>query len=404
MSLKFFGERGGSASVFSLRRTLALASAFAITASTSEVFGQQVAMEVKDFTIYQPYVSPRALGMGNAFTAVADDYSAIFYNPAGLARLEEGEINLGLSATMDSKIQKLYSDIDSASKTGQTDDIRKVLEENYGNHYSARASLLNAFWARPRWGLAIIPVDLSVEMDIHQLAGASLNMIATQDTTIAYGRGWDVKWFDKDRMSLGITGKAIYRGYFNKTFLASDLVFDSKLLRPEDAAEGFTADLDFGALYTPHVGEKSLLRFFKPTLGFTVRNIVDYGFTTNFHLIDKNSKQPPPLGRRFDVGSMFELPDFWIFKTRMAADLRDIGHENWTFKKGSHLGFEFLWKVRSWWQGGWRVGLNQGYFTAGFTGKLGIFNLDLVTYAEEVGPSDQPKANRRYMAKTSLDW
>ena len=27
--------------------------------------------------------------MGNAYVAVADDYNALFYNPAGLARLEE---------------------------------------------------------------------------------------------------------------------------------------------------------------------------------------------------------------------------------------------------------------------------------------------------------------------------
>ena len=38
------------------------------------------------------YTSFRALGMGNAFTAVADDYSSLFYNPAGLARKPYNEI------------------------------------------------------------------------------------------------------------------------------------------------------------------------------------------------------------------------------------------------------------------------------------------------------------------------
>jgi hypothetical protein len=88
----------------------------------------------------------------------------------------------------------------------------------------------------------------------------------------------------------------------------------------------------------------------------------------------------------------------------LAADLRDMTDENWTFTKGTHLGAEFLWKIRSWWQGGWRVGLNQGYFTAGFTGTLGIFTLDLVTYADEVGTSDHPKAIRNYGFRASLDF
>ena len=86
------------------------------------------------------------------------------------------------------------------------------------------------------------------------------------------------------------------------------------------------------------------------------------------------------------------------------ADLHDMATENWTFKKGYHIGAEFDWKIRSWWQGAWRIGVNQGYFAAGVTGKLGIFNLDFATYAEETGPSNVPNANRRYVARASLDW
>lgn len=43
-------------------------------------------------------VFPRAQSMGNAFTAVADDSSAIFYNPAGLTQIKGTELALGFSA------------------------------------------------------------------------------------------------------------------------------------------------------------------------------------------------------------------------------------------------------------------------------------------------------------------
>jgi hypothetical protein len=359
--------------------------------------------QVIDFEIHQQYEGVRPMGMGNAFVGMADDYNALFYNPAGLARLEEGQFNMGINAMLDSKVVKLKNDLDAATKSGDPADVVSLINQNRGNYYGARAGL-GTIWARPKWAFAIIPVDLSVNMAIHALGGASLDLVAFQDTTIAFGRGWDVNWFDKDRMSLGMTGKAIYRGYYNRSFTAADLIFNSNLLRPEDATEGLTVDADFGGLWTPKVTSTSWMRFLRPSVGFAVRNIADYGFSTNMHLIDKNSGQAPKLGRRFDIGTAWELPDFWIFKTRALADMRDMGAQNFTVKKGTHLGAEFLWKIRSWWQGGWRVGVNQGYFTAGFTGALGIFNLDLATFAEEVGSSDNPTASRRYTMKASLEF
>jgi len=43
-------------------------------------------------------VGARAMGMGNGYTAVADDYSALFYNPAGLGQLKNSEIMGSLSS------------------------------------------------------------------------------------------------------------------------------------------------------------------------------------------------------------------------------------------------------------------------------------------------------------------
>lgn len=48
-------------------------------ANISEVFG----------------LSPKATGMGNAFTAIADDFSACYYNPAGLAQSDHHQFTVG---------------------------------------------------------------------------------------------------------------------------------------------------------------------------------------------------------------------------------------------------------------------------------------------------------------------
>ena len=42
----------------------------------------------------QVSVGPRPIAMGDAFTSIADDYSAIFWNPAGLARIGHQELAL----------------------------------------------------------------------------------------------------------------------------------------------------------------------------------------------------------------------------------------------------------------------------------------------------------------------
>ena len=39
----------------------------------------------------------RALGLGTAFTGVANDYSAVYWNPAGLGQIGRNEVSLGLS-------------------------------------------------------------------------------------------------------------------------------------------------------------------------------------------------------------------------------------------------------------------------------------------------------------------
>jgi len=47
--------------------------------------------------VLQIPMSARAAGMGTSFTAVASDASAMFYNPAGLARLNAHELDFSFA-------------------------------------------------------------------------------------------------------------------------------------------------------------------------------------------------------------------------------------------------------------------------------------------------------------------
>ncbi|MNJ99737.1 hypothetical protein D3C87_175180 [compost metagenome] len=364
-------------------------------------------------TIHHMYQSSRALGMGDAFVAVANDYNAIFYNPAGLARRDDGQVNLGLELGGSISSYDFYKDIDKIQSSTDSDqdkqaDLLELIEDNYGKSYSIRLTPLQGVWVRPKWGLAFVPADVSLEMTMHQQVGPAVNTTVYADSYLALGYGDDIHSVSHGRLSWGVTGKFVNRAWASKALSAIELAADSELIKKEDLREGYTIDADVGFLWTPEIpssGWMSWLSATRPTLGLVVRNIAETGFGQSMKLINKEETAPPePLYRVVDVGTRWEYPSVWIFKGRGVLDVRDIGHPNWNWRKGTHLGFEFDWTVSTWWRGHYRLGLNQGFWTAGLSAELGVFNLDLVSYANDVGSFNTPRESRVYALKMNLDF
>ncbi len=362
---------------------------------------QSFAVKSLDFTIQQQYVSTRALGMGNAFLAVADDHNAMFYNPAGLAYRKDGQFHGFLRGGLSPEILDLQKEIDQADKKEDSEQaIADLIASKYGSHYAARVTT-GAMYVRPRWGFAFIPADLSMDISVHQQVGPTLNVNAYLDSTFATSYARKVSWFKGHDISWGTTVKAIHRAHAGQSVLAAQLVDGKDIFDEKDANEGLTIDADLGLLWK--LKPTGLMRHLRPTFAFVIRNIGDYGYPIQFDIFSKQSGEPPKLGRRFDFGSKWDLPKFWVFDPHLAVDIRDIGHENWTPTKGFHAGMELYWKMFNWWKGHWAVGLNQGYWTAGVGARLAWFQLDIASYGEEVGTSNAPLENRRYMLELSLD-
>ena len=378
-------------------------------------FSSQAFADTVSTTIHHLYQSPRALGMGDAFTAVADDYTAIFYNPAGLARREDGQVNLSLSLAGTPGAKDFYDDYKKIEDSSQTDSQKQtaslnLIQQHYGDVYSVRVTPMEAEWVRPKWGVAFIPADVTVEAAMHQQVGPTMNTTAYVDSTLAVSYADDLHWFDYGRFSMGITGKFVNRGFYSKGISAADLAASSQIIKREDLLEGYTVDADIGMLWTPELPDEgfwSMMRLARPTFGLTVHNIAESGFGQSLKLINKDVTQngvPEKLYRVVDVGTKWEYPTAWIFGGRGVLDVRDIGHPEFTWRRGLHAGLEFDWTVRNWWKGHYSGGFSEGFWTAGVSAELGIFNLNLVSYADDVGTINTPIESRVYAARLNLDF
>lgn len=73
------------------------------------VSGTAIADDNGAFPVFRTGVSARALAMGNAYTAVADDASAGYWNPAGLTSVEKFSLTAMLSDNMRLDRQYMYA-------------------------------------------------------------------------------------------------------------------------------------------------------------------------------------------------------------------------------------------------------------------------------------------------------
>lgn len=362
--------------------------------------------------IHHQYQSTRAMGMGDAFTAVANDPSALFYNPAAYARFTEGNVILApIDASVSTGGPGFYNQVQGLSGSGPSNvsNIVSTLSSLYGSQYGARVKILEADWARPGWGMALVPADVTLDLAVNNQVAPAVDLRAYGDTTLAFGFGKSIKNDTLGLLSWGATIKGIQREYVSTEVNALDLAASSTALNNAlssgNLSSGFTADVDLGLLFTPYLSETApeWFRSTRPTFAFVGRNLVDSGFGTQFFKLSGQNGTPEQLYRVFDVGSKFEIPKFWIFGGRFALDERDIGHPQFNWRRGSHAGLEFDWSVASWWKGQWRAGYGEGYWSAGFSALFAVFRLDLATYAEDVGTYAAPVQNRMFEVKIAAD-
>ncbi|MBF0206009.1 MAG: hypothetical protein HQK53_03890 [Oligoflexia bacterium] len=353
------------------------------------------------FSIHQPYLGIRPIAMGNAFTAVADDYNALFYNPAGLSNNRSNNLIISLgsygSSTGDSSISNLYNELRQAGNHAgsiRTTELTELAESKYGKYYYARFTPLSFFYTRPSMGIAILPADGELVLGIDKQVGPTVKAKFILDSTFALGYAWSFGGTLKG-MALGLAGKIVHRVSLEKIMPVLEYEKSKDIIKTSSLNEGMGIDADVGILYNM----PDLLSWSNITFGGAVRNLFDSGYREKVTIINKKPGTPPNSETRYDLGVKGVFKSLWRFTPTLAFDIRDIAHSNANPKKLYHLGTELKLDLGTHMDLRLLAGANQGYITYGVAWQAFWYLIELASYGEEVGTKEESKENRVYTGR-----
>ncbi|MBI5179497.1 MAG: conjugal transfer protein TraF [Nitrospinae bacterium] len=337
------------------------------------------------------YRGIRPLGMGDAFTALANDENAAFYNPAGLASVSEGKIEIfNPLIEVGSNTMSFYNDAKNLN-TGDTASAVDLMKANVGKHQHARFSIFPNY-TRHNFEIGIIGQG-TVDGEIHSPAYPVMTMDVKVDAgALAAIAGT----FMEDRLQLGGTLKYVQRTRFYKDFTAAMVAnSNTSYSFDQDKKTASAVGLDVGAIY------KLKNETWNPTLGVAILNLGDMNFgdmtvTTLSSPLENKIKQSINLG----AAASYSLA--WASLTG-AVDIKDIANNTSTDSdkgKKLHVGLEAkLPKILT-----LRAGWNQGYLSYGVGVDLWLLKLSYAYYKEEIGAYAGQREDARHVVQLSLGW
>jgi len=329
----------------------------------------------------------RPLGMGGAFTAVANDQNAIDYNPAGLSRTEGfglGILNPMVAASEDSyDLYNDFDDIDQNDTAEVTELLRKYVGDNF--HVEVAADLYAGFRVGNA-GVMVAGVGRGyADMAIRNPTYPELYITSNVDYGGQVGVGYELPMVPG--LSLGVGVKALNRESIDEVYTAVDIADDDfEDTLKDDQKDGSDASFDLGMIWA-----RDIEGWTKVSLGLAGINIKEMDFG-----------EARDQKTQYNAGVAFEQT-FFGFTLTEALDYHDmtdnLAEDDSTEKKlhmGAELVFPMILAVRG--------GLSQGYYTAGATVDFKLIRFDVATYGEEMGVYSGQKENRRYVAQISMGW
>ncbi len=331
--------------------------------------------------------SIRARGMGNAFTAAANDEMLLFYNPAALRSVYYNMYEVvGFNTTTNENTINLGKSSSSFSTIGSLAGKKIYNEANLGllSHVNSRFG-----WSFFSNGL----VDIQVRNPIIPY----LETKAYVQTGLAGGMAWS---FLDYQLDLGLGVKLVQRsGIDTKLHIFDEAIIEftedqktTKLQKKFVSKAAFAPDA--GVIY--HFDSYHNM---EPKVAFSLQNIGG---------LDFEGAGKVPMTMNIGVSTESEFNGFDMI---LAADYRDLADSQEMISKGNimterniKIGVEFGWQKL--FNGhhliSIRAGRNGPYNSVGWSMNLFGFKIDFAKYSEEIGGYAGELEDKRTSLQVSL--
>lgn len=372
------------------------------------------------------------MGMGGAFTAVANDENSAWTNPAGIARSRKARsrntLNLlklpNLVVGANSEARNFYAGYKGASDKsveGVIDSIDKIGDK--------------PFWARAAlYPVGLVDVSRETPMLFGALSSTTTKILvpkddptqarveAVSDAGIITTLGFTTA---SNRFSVGLTLRPMARYAYEDNIPSESLLNKTEMRRrlKDDANKSQGLGIDAGLLYT-------IADFWYPTVGVAVLNLPT-GCRDNY-LNPFTEKRERICGNKFtgsfandDALSTVDPTDARIgfsitprlarkISARLALDVHQlpivVGESEYGLKgieasKLVHAGIEiFTGNPLQLSDFSVRAGYSQGFATFGASVNLGFLELAFATFGRDVSSTAKPIEDRRYLGSLSFDF
>ena len=331
--------------------------------------------------------SLRARGMGNAFTAVANDEMLFFYNPAGLRSVIYNIYEIvGFNFTVNENTLSLGNSSNSSSALGDIAGNKLYVESNVG--------LLSHVNSRFGWSLF---QNSLIDVQVRNPVFPYLETRSYLQAGLAGGMAWS---FLDYQLDVGISAKLVQRAGIDTKFH----VFDEAIieLTEENKYTKLSNKFENKAAFAPDAGVTyhfDGVHNLHPKVAISLQNIGG---------LDFNNAGKVPMTMNLGVSTESELGGFDII---LAADYHDLfdGQDlvssgniitERNIKFGTEIGWNKLFNGHHLFSV--RAGRNGPYNSAGWTMNLFGFKIDVAKYAQEIGGYSGELMDQRTSLQVSL--